>query len=103
MLPSPSRSFLKGALGLGPRYRVVLVFHNGAQVRKRVDLLPSPLAAALRCSSTAHRRAVHLNAPLPRCAAPACRPVQLTSIAQLYSEGKLKPVLAQTLPLEKAG
>lgn len=44
-------------MGLGPRYRLELVFPNGAQ---------------------------------------------LAEIAELYGQGKLKPVVAQVLPLEQA-
>lgn len=52
-----AKGFLKGALGLGPRYRVVLVSPNGAQ---------------------------------------------LTQIGKLWEEGKVKPIIADVLPLDKA-
>ncbi|KAI7845014.1 hypothetical protein COHA_001380 [Chlorella ohadii] len=52
-----AKGFFKGALGLGPRYRVVLVSPNGAQ---------------------------------------------LTEIGKLWEEGKVKPVIAEVLPLDKA-
>lgn len=53
----PARSLLKSALGLGPRYRVVLVMPSGGQ---------------------------------------------LAQVADLYRQGKLKPVVAQVFPLEQA-
>lgn len=51
------RRFLKGALWLGPRYRVVLVWPSGAQ---------------------------------------------LATLFRLWQEGKLKPVVAEVMPLSKA-
>lgn len=55
--PACARRFLKGAVGLGPRYRLELVFPSGPQ---------------------------------------------LSQITELCREGKLKPVVAQVLPLEQA-